>query len=472
MTQSTIESIQELLPIFSTIFSRDVLKDLLEELDIKMYWRAYSPLIVLWGFLYQRLQSDHTCDNYVAYLQSGKGDDLDPADEHELPLSQRLLSESNAGYVQGRNRLPLAVLQVARQLVYKQIQNWLGDQGTWQGHAVRFIDGTTYSLYPLGDLAETYGHSSNQKGQHYWVKVRSVASFDLVSQAAVAVAEAPYSTGETSLVLPVLQADPEQGAIYVGDRNFGVYRVLQAAHATSKEVLLRLQKSQWKSLLRRNGNDNIRPGESCHCTWQPSRLDTLLEGVPAPVITGRLLYVRLEREGFRPADLYLFTTLLDEERYSVLGLAALYARRYPVAEFGFRHVKVTMQLDNLCVRSVAMLRKELMAGFLAYNLVRALMTRAAHANKRQVASLSFAQAKRRLYHAFFEGYPSWVNNLAGSVQNLCRRLAKCQLPSQPNKVRYEPRRKRYKWRRYPPLKTDRHTARQVHLKLLRKTAIS
>jgi hypothetical protein len=366
----------------------------------------------------------------------------------------------------------LALLQAAMKLVIKQIQSWLGDQGTWQGHAVRFIDGTTYNLYPQGDLAETYGHSSNQRGRHYWVKVRSVASFDLFSQAAVAVVEAPYSTGETSLVLPVMQDDPEQGAIYVGDRNFGMYRVLQAAHATSKEVLLRMQKSRWKALLRRNDIDCIGPNESCHCVWQHSGKDTLLEGVPAPVITGRLLHVRLEKEGFRPIDLYLFTTLLDEERYSVAELAALYARRYPSAEFGFRHIKVTMQLDNLCVRSAAMLRKELTAGFLAYNLVRALMTRAAHSDKRQVTSLSFVQAKRRLYRALFEGYPSWVTTLAEPVQHLCRRLNRCRLPSQPKKVRHEPRRKRYKWRRYPPLSTDRHTASQRHLNKMMGVAIS
>lgn len=472
MTQSTFESIQEMLPIFSTIFSRSALKDLLSGLGIRMYWRAYTPLIVIWGFLYQRIQDDHTCDNYVAYLHSGRADQLDPFDKHRQPLSYRLRSESNAAYVQGRNRMPLALLQEAMQLVYKQIRSWLGDQGTWQGHAVRFIDGTTFTLYPQGDLAATYGHSSNQRGQHYWVKVRSVASFDLISQAAVAVTEAPYLVGETSLVLPVLQADPEQGALYIGDRNFGVYRVLQAVRATSKEALFRLQKSQWKSLLRRNGIDRIRHGESCHCVWRPSGHDTLLEGIPAPAISGRLLYVRLEKEGFRPIDLYLFTTLLDEERYPVSALAALYGRRYASAEGDFRHIKTTMQLDYLCVRSAAMLRKELVAGFLAYNLVRALMTRAAQLDGRQVTSFSFAQAKRRIYHALFESYPSWANALTAPAKHLCRQLNGCRLPSRLSKVQHEPRRKRYRWRRYPPLTTDRHTARQIHLKQLQEAAIS
>jgi hypothetical protein len=89
MTQSTFESIQEMLPIFSTIFSRSALKDLLSGLGIRMYWRAYTPLIVIWGFLYQRIQDDHTCDNYVAYLHSGRADQLDPFDKHRQPGTSR-----------------------------------------------------------------------------------------------------------------------------------------------------------------------------------------------------------------------------------------------------------------------------------------------------------------------------------------------------------------------------------------------
>jgi hypothetical protein len=468
MTQSTSEIVQELLPVFSTIFTRDTVQGILQDLGIKMYWRAYTPLVVLWGFLFQRLHPDHTCDNYVAYLHSGKGDQLDPADRHRQPLSQRLCSESNAGYVQGRNRLPLALLEMTLPLVYEQIQSWLGDEGLWQGHAVRLLDGSTFTLAPLGDLATTYGRSSNQHGQHHWVKVRTVASFDLISQAAVALVEAPYAVGETSLVLPVLQADPEDGALYIGDRNFGVYRVLQAAHATSKEALVRLQKQQWQSLMRRNGINSLEAGESYPCVWQPSRHDTLLEGIPAPAISGRLLYIRLQKTGFRPIDLYLFTTLLDEQRYPVAALTALYARRYASAEGDLRHLKTTLELDNLCAHSAAMFRKELFAGLLAYNLVRALMTRAARLGKQEVTSLSFVQAKRRLYRVLFEDWPSWLNSLAATTHNLCRRLGACRLPSRVRKIQHEPRCKRYRWRRYPPLTTDRPTAHQLHLQQIKE----
>jgi hypothetical protein len=435
MTQSTNESIQQILPVFSAILSREVLQGLLRKMSLRMYWRAYTPLIVLWGFIFQRLQEDHSCDNYVDYLRSGGADALDRADRHGQPLSWRLRSESNAGYVQGRQRLPLAVLQEALQMVLQQIACWLGTAGAWQGRAVRFLDGTTFSLKPIGDLAATYGHSSNQRGQHYWVQVRAVASFDLMSQATVAVAEAPYATCETSLVMPVLQADRQQHALYIGDRNFGIYRVLQAVHATRQEALFRLQKQQWQSLLQRNGLAPPAPGESRRCVWQPSGKDKLLPGIPAPAIQGRLLYVRLEQDGFRPIDLYLFTTLMDETRYPLQDLVALYGQRYRSAEVDFRHLKTTMHLDNLHVRSAAMFRKELLAACLAYNLVRAFMAHAALSSKQTVTALSFVQCKRRLTRALFELFPA-LSRPPQVANFLLHRLAACRLPSTTNKVRH------------------------------------
>ena len=470
MTQSTAESIQQILPIFSTIWSREVIRALLQKMSVRQYWRAYTPLIVLWGFIFQRLQADHTCDNYVDYLRSGKANELDGADRHKEPLSRRLRSESNAGYVQGRQRLPLALLQEALRVVNEQIGRWLGKKGTWRGLAVRFLDGTVFTLSPLGDLAATYGHSSNQRGQHYWVQVRAVASFDLISQAAIVVVEAPYASGETSLVLPVLQADWQEGALYVGDRNFGIYRVLQAVRATKQEALLRLQKQQWQSLLRRNGLARLCSGESRRCLWQPSRKDKVLPDVPAPAIAGRLLYMRLEQRGFRPIDLYLFTTLLDADRYPLQDLVDLYAQRYRSVEVDFGHLKTTMHMAHLHVQSAAMFRKELLAGFLAYNLVRASMTFAAQCCHQTVTALSFAQCKRRLTRALFESSP--VADPQHDVSSFLLRLSACELPSTKNKVKHEPRRKRYKWRRYPPLTTDRQTARQHLVAQLQPCPIS
>jgi len=101
----------ELMPLYADFFSRQTIKRLLKEASVILYWRILTPLIVLWGMIYQRLNADHTTDAALTYLKSGAVDTIDPLDPHSQPLSQRLTSESNSAHVQARQRLPLKVVQ-------------------------------------------------------------------------------------------------------------------------------------------------------------------------------------------------------------------------------------------------------------------------------------------------------------------------------------------------------------------------
>ncbi len=83
------------------------------------------------------------------------------------------------------------------------------------------------------------------------------------------------------------------------------------------------------------------------------------------------------RGGRPPAfvpDVYLFTTLTDEQVYSIDALCHLYCQRWNV-EVHFRHVKTALEMESLtCSHSDS---KELAAGLLTYNLICVLMTQAA-----------------------------------------------------------------------------------------------
>ncbi len=115
---------EDLLPLFGQLFTRSRLKALSQEVapGKTRYWRILTPLS---GGVYQRLNKDHTCDAYSSHLHSGAVDHLDEADPHQEPLSQRLQSESNSAYVQGRNRLPLKLLQRTGQVVMQYAQEIL-----------------------------------------------------------------------------------------------------------------------------------------------------------------------------------------------------------------------------------------------------------------------------------------------------------------------------------------------------------
>ena len=60
-------------------------------------------------------------------------------------------------------------------------------------------------------------------------------------------------------------------------------------------------------------------------------------------------------------------------------------------EFDLRYVKTTLKMDLLSGKSVDIIKKELHAGLLAYNIIRGFMVQAAEKSNLSVLSLSFSR---------------------------------------------------------------------------------
>ena len=86
---------------------------------------------------------------------------------------------------------------------------------------------------------------------------------------------------------------------------------------------------------------------------------------------------------------------MDAELYPAQALVDLYGQRWHV-ELDLRHVKVALGLGQLQAKSVEMARKELLAGCLAYNLIRGLMAMAAIRVQLRPLDLSFKRCWIRI----------------------------------------------------------------------------
>ena len=454
-------SAEEILPIFGDIFSRKVIKQWVKDSKLRLYWRVLTPLIILWGLIYQRLNSDRTCDAVISYIHTGAVDNLDKEETNPLPLSRRLKSESTSSYVQGRLRLPLLVITNAFNQVRETILSWIyleyeHDTYKWKNHAVRLLDGTTFRLKQTPDLIETYGQASNGKGLSYWVVVKSLIACCPFSQAVVAFAEGGIS--EPAMVSEIMKKDPEANSIYVGDRAFGVYRVAQVAKAYGKKVLVRLEKRTARRLIKLS-SCSLSSGQETQVKWKPETTTKVEPGQPTDAIIGRVIYVQLRRQGFRPIDLYLFTDMMDEKIYSIKELVELYDIRWQV-EVNYGYIKTTLEMEEFDVKTAEMFRKELAAGLLTYNLICALMVKAAIKAGIKPNQLSFSRCWRRFRDILTSHVPEWVIAENQLEDWLMTRLAKCRLPNQPNKVRHEPRKVRRRPQVFPALKGSRDRARK------------
>ena len=436
----------ELLRFFRQILPHHALRHLPALKQLTFYDRLFTPLVTLWYLLFQWLNADHSLDAAVADAQAGGAHRLN------RKLARQRTSSSTASFSDARQRLPWQFLAEALRLQ--------GDHLTRQypatlpqGLRLALLDGSTVRLRPFKDIAKTFPPHGNQHHKRtYWCLMRVAVSFCAFTGAAL-----DCALGSTHLSEQALGSEIILRAVgswlFVGDRNFGVFRMVQVAHHKQQQVLLRLTEVRAAKLL----------GQALVCgdhavTWKPTRHDQLQPDLsPAPV-AGRLVIARLARPGFRPLCLCLFTTLRNVGPYAPAELVRLYGLRWHI-ELDLRYVKTQMEAEQLAARSATMATKEWLAALLAYNLIRAAMLCAALAKGIAPLTLSFSAARRRL--------ESWLRDFGrtttGALAAWKRTLAKigtCLLPKRRGPRPNEPRAKCHLRESFPPLVGSRAQARK------------
>jgi hypothetical protein len=225
----------------------------------------------------------------------------------------------------------------------------------------------------------------------------------------------------------------------------------QAVHH-GQDVLVRLTQARAAKLAR---GRPLHSGEDRLIQWSPSRSDQAPPGTERLAVSGRLIYVRLQKKG-RWIDLWLFTTL-DATDYPLDLLVRWYGQRWQ-AELHFRSVKTQMKLAELDVCTPEMARKEFYAGLLAYSLVRAIMWGAGQRLEGGIKALSFSQARRVLLERF-KLWGRGVLFLQEWSRQLLEEVAQQTLPKRSKERPSEVRRVRHRRLKYPPLRGSRTAAR-------------
>lgn len=155
----------------------------------------------------------------------------------------------------------------------------------------------------------------------------------------------------------------------------------------------------------------------------------------------------------------LVTTLLDP-KIATGALSSLYKMRWNI-EVDFRTIKATLEMDVLRCKSQPMIEKEIAVYFLAYNLVRWAMAKAALLADVLPRVLSFTGAKRLL-----SAFADQLRRISGDeMRNLIATVTACiatlRLPHRPDRV--EPRAKKRRPKNLPLLTVPRQVARDLIL---------
>jgi hypothetical protein len=412
------------------------------------YDRLFTPLVTLWYLLFQRLNPDHSLEAALTDARAGG------AHRINQKLARQLGSGSTASYSDARQRLPGEFLAQALALQGRKIIG-LSPTTRWRGRVIALLDGSTVRLRPHGRMAQSFPPNGNQYRRPYWCLMRVVVCFCALSGAALDSALGSLQVSEQVLACRII-LDSLAQCLFLGDRNFGVFRVVQAAREARQSVLLRLTDRRARKLLGRP----LRVGQQI-LRWAPSGQDQLQPACSSEPVPGRLLVVRLKRPGFRSQQLCLFTTLPNTADYPLAELVRLYGLRWHI-ELNLRYLKAQMDLGQLEVKSPEMARKEWLAGLLAYNLIRAAQLCAALHQGISPLTLSFSSVRRCL--------ECWLRQLGRTQRQAraqwaetLRQLSRCLLPRRRTPRPNEPRAQRHLRLPYAPLFGSRANARR-HLK--------
>jgi hypothetical protein len=370
-------------------------------------------------------------------------------------------SLATPAFSKARERLPLALFHTVLAAQAQDLWEQARERCQWRGLSVLLLDGSNVSLRPHPQVLSRFEPSSNQRGKAYWVLMRVVTACCAYSGIVLASAAGAVNVSEQALASQII-LQGLAGVLYLGDRNFGVFQLVQRVLDAHAHGLFRLTHSRARRLA--GSERQLRRCGDYPLVWTPSRNDLRRPECRPHPLNGRLLVASYQRPGFRTRWLYLFTTLTEAQTYSARDLVELYATRWQI-ELDLRYLKSQMNLERLECKSADMAEKEWMAGLMAYNLVRALMLSAALSQGLQPAQFSFS-ATRRLLLDWLRAGRSESRLSLSSWENLLDSVATIRQPSRSKLRPAEPRAKRHRRETFPPLRGCRHAAR----KELQKTA--
>lgn len=383
------------LDLYQRILGAGVLAYLQQQTGLRWKRGVYTPTVVLWLMMLQRLHPSGTLTSAVQSLIAGAADPLLVSCRR---VRQSRISVGTGGYCQARQKLPKLLCRQVHHEILERLRQVLNVDPTGN---IFVLDGSTLELESSHALKQRYPPPHNQHGRSHWPVLRLVVLHDLTTGLAQEPCwgpmYGPQATSEQALSEKALQALPPDSVI-VADRNFGIFSVAYAARIRGMRVVLRLTDARARKL----AGPISKPGEYAVC-WNSSRWDGA-NGTrcwPADAsVEGRLLAVRVGR-GKSKQWLYLFTTVSS----SLQEVVELYGRRWSI-ETDLRSLKRTVRLHHIQAKSEEMMEKEILMAMSAYNLVRAVICMAARRSRIDPRQLSFTQvltlvdaAWPRLIHA-------------------------------------------------------------------------
>jgi hypothetical protein len=347
---------------------------------------VWTPALTLWALLSQCLSDSKSCVAAVARALVLR-----------VSLGLPPCSAATGAYCKARAKLPVALLRRLATQLGDRIEREAPASWRWKGRRVLLGDGTTVSGPDTPENQAEFPQPKTQKPGLGFPLIRLVVLLGFATAALVDAAIGPWSgkqKGEMALLRQLL-GGILAGDVLAADRASCSYWLMAELRGRGADGAFRMHQSRHYDFGtgRRLGHDDhvvewARPA-------RPAWMDKEAYHDTPKTMEIREIRFRVDRRGYRSREIIVATTLLDPERYSKEDIAELYGHRWRV-ELKIRDIKQTLEMDLLRGKTPEMMRREIWAHLLAYNLVRLVMAQAALRKGVSPRGVSFAGAKQTL----------------------------------------------------------------------------
>jgi hypothetical protein len=369
------------LPFTDVLSSEKIIACLADE-GIGYRDRVFTPDVTLWTFLSQALGANKSLQAAVTKLIAFK-----------VSQGETAPSANTAAYSKARDRLPQDLLSRLTRESGFDIQERAPKDWLWRERPRKLLDGSTVSMPDTEENQTEFPQPRSQKPGIGFPIARLVTIVSCETGAVLDLALGPYrgkGSGEHGL-LRELMHNFFPGDIVLGDCYYCTFFLIASLMASGIDAVFPLHGARDCDF--RTGT---RLGKKDHLvTWfkpqKPAWMDQeTYDSFPAS-INVREAEVTLDHKGSRSENCVLITTFTKPKAVSKADLRNLYGHRWLV-EIDLKAIKSTMKMDVLRAKTPEMVRKEIWAHLLAYNLVRKIMAQAALVHGKNPRQLSFSLA--------------------------------------------------------------------------------
>ena len=332
--------------------------------------RVYPLVVTFWAMLTQALREDASCAAAVAEVAAWRAG-----------LGEPVASAGTSAYCQARARLPEDLLRDAGTAVSASLERERPGEALWRGHRVLAVDGTEVQMPDTAENRAAFPQPAGQEEGCGFPVARLVGLLDLCAGGWLEIAISARSSAENHGMARLL-AHIRAGDVLVGDRLYCSYEQLAVLRGLGAHFVGRHHQARKVDFRR---GRRLGPDERL-VTWarprrQPpgSTLDAEAWAALPETMEVRIIRARVHsREGGRET-IYIATTLTGPATHPAAEVASINLHRWEI-ELRIRDIKSTMGMDMLRCRTPPMVRREILAHMVAYNALRLLMLRSAHAH--------------------------------------------------------------------------------------------